>query len=296
MPTYSILGLRFELPWSLDLPAVEEPADYQVTFGPVEDVPDDPAIDSPLMTRKGRALELSMGGICRMVVPGQGTPAQVECYPHREQSIEEVKRQVLEHLIPRLLSRHYQLVLHASCAVFEHNALGFFARSGSGKSTMALAMARAGATILGDDSLVLDRGPDGAMARALWSTVRAFNDSLSTTLEVERPDAESSKIVLTHGEAARLTFERGAHPLKALYALEESDEIRILPMSPREAMLALLREAYHLEFDDMKGMAELMARTEQLGLTRRTFRLAYPRDFARLPEVVARVRAHAASL
>ena len=39
----------------------------------------------------------------------------------------------------------------------------------------------------------------------------------------------------------------------------------------------MLREAYHLEFDDMGGMADLMSRTEKLGLTRRTFRLAYPR-------------------
>ena len=170
MPVHPILGLQIELPWPVELPSSEESADYRILLGPPEDVPLDPAGESLIMSRRGSSLELAMGGICRMVVPAPGKPTVVTCFPDCSYDLEEVKRQILEHLIPRLLSRHHALVLHASCAVFEHGAVAFLAPSGSGKSTMALAMTSAGGSILGDDSLVLDISPGGALAELYGRT------------------------------------------------------------------------------------------------------------------------------
>jgi serine kinase of HPr protein (carbohydrate metabolism regulator) len=187
-------------------------------------------------------------------------------------------------------------VLHASSVVLDQGTVGFMAPSGSGKSTLALALARRGAIILSDDSLVLDRRDTGAVARPLWSSVRVHEEDLSEALWQRAPSAVYGKTAIDEKVDPTLRFARQESRLRAIYVLGESPTIEIERLAPREALLAVLREAYHLEFDDMVGVEGLMLRIEQLELTRRTYALRYPRDFACLDSVCERVAAHAAGL
>ncbi len=77
--------------------------------------------------------------------PVPGTPA------------EAVRHLYLDHVLPRLLAGAGKTVLHASAVEIDGVAIVFAGESGSGKSTLAASFCSAGARLLSDDAVLLDR-------------------------------------------------------------------------------------------------------------------------------------------
>jgi hypothetical protein len=295
VPAYRVLALTIEIPWTVNLPAASGAPELRLRLTAPESIPYGPNSEPLTITRHGDGLHLDLAGTCRFVVAPRGV--DVLCIPDPAADPEEVRRQALEHLIPRLLSRRHALVLHASSVVLPAGVVGFVAASGGGKSTLASSLARRQGAMLSDDSLVIDSDARGALARPLWSNVRLHLEDLPEDVRVRAVPAANGKAAITEETDPSLRFVRETAPLRALYVLGASSQnIEITRLAPRGALLALLRETYHLEFDDMLGVDGLMNRIEQLGLTHCTYGLVYPRDFSRLPEVCERVLTHAADL
>jgi hypothetical protein len=74
-------------------------------------------------------------------------------------------------LIDHLLAVHDRHLLHGACLIAPaaDGALALFAPSGTGKTTTALALARAGFALAGDDALVLRNTDQGAL---MWAVPR----------------------------------------------------------------------------------------------------------------------------
>jgi hypothetical protein len=297
VPCYSFLGLSVELPWRLEAPPSSSAADVEIVLEDAEPMEGLESEEPLELRRVGAGLELIFNGLCRMLILESGNLVRV--VPALGGQAKEVQRQVLEHLIPRLLSRTHGAVLHASSVAVDGGAVGFVAHSGAGKSTLALALARRGALMLGDDSLVIEERAGTPHVFPLWSGVRVYRRDLEEQLQRHfEPTVEGrDKVSLGAADDPKLHFSREVHPLRSLYILndEPADEIAILPMNPRETLLGLLRQAYHLEFDRLAGMGTLMSRIAQLGLPERTFALSYPRRVELLDEVCERVVEHVAS-
>ena len=114
----------------------------------------------------------------------------------------------------RLLLPFGRVILHASAVVYQGKALLFSAQSGGGKSThAALWQEHFGGQILNGDKVILYAGPDGPVACG-------------------SPVAGSSQIYVPM-----------CVPLAAVYLLRKAPHNRVLPVSQRDAVLALYGEA-----------------------------------------------------
>ena len=81
-----------------------------------------------------------------------------------EAGVPDDLRMALHTVAPKILALRGQFVLHASAVLLDGGLLAFCGKSGAGKTTTARALARAGATLISEDKLVVrptDAGLDG---------------------------------------------------------------------------------------------------------------------------------------
>lgn len=144
----------------------------------------------------------------------------------------------LRRLAPYLASLSGRLVLHAAAVSFQMAAL-FLGEAGAGKSTLALAMDRAGAPVLADDHVTVD-APEGGLVYAHASF---------PSVSVSRATAEAFGV-----EIAKDVAGKAFVPLKApdrmardmvqgVVFLERGREVAYSPMRPADAVARLLKEA-----------------------------------------------------
>jgi hypothetical protein len=132
--------------------------------------------------------------------------------------LDTVRMDVLARVLLLCVSSESVLCLHGSSVVTRGGAIAFLGHSGAGKTTLAMAVARAGALHLSDDTLpiALDDSP------SVWagdSTIRLCDDSASHfgTRAAERWRASDGKRVVF-----RPPLPDGSDrvPLTALYVVE----------------------------------------------------------------------------
>jgi hypothetical protein len=197
------------------------------------------------------------------------------------------------------------LWLHGSAVSIGSSAVGFLGISGTGKSTTGLALARAGARHICDDTLPVEIGD----TVSVWEsdrTLRLNGDSrrmLAGTAPAVRRDSDG-KFVITHEALAghdrpdAVGKEPMKVPLAALYLLEqhaEADADTPAPVAVRERIdsVGLIRAIMpHVKVGPVvrdgapSRMLFLIA-----ALARRVpvYRLRVARDWARLDELSTRI-------
>lgn len=198
---------------------------------------------------------------------------------------------VLGRVLALALHAEGRLCLHGSGVCTGGAALGFLAPKFHGKSTLALALVRAGARLLTDDTLVVATGAvphalPGVHAMRLWgdSAARLLDDGVGTAL------ADGDKLCLRDLPAARRM--QCSAPLAAVYLLTPTHAgdnrpaaVRT-PLPPTAAALALVG---HGKLSPLLGRAQAtlaLRRAVDVALSVPVYTLSVVRDFARLDEVV----------
>jgi hypothetical protein len=97
----------------------------------------------------------------RHVLSGDGR--RLCCMPERAAS-EDWQRFFVAQVLPFAAAVNGLELLHASAVAFGGRSLALVGRSGAGKTSLALALARLGATLLADDVVALERAADGVLA------------------------------------------------------------------------------------------------------------------------------------
>lgn len=158
--------------------------------------------------------------------------------------------------------------LHASAAVDANGVAWMFAGpSGVGKSTLAYALARQGWQILGDDGVVLEPTPGGAILHAWREPLQVSSWLASEFPELnERRELENANDPRRRIPMLAPRFARRA-PLGAI-------------VFPRRAVLDCLTP-----MSQTMALAELIVQSSQVLLADRET----PRHFARLRDVIAAV-------
>ncbi len=187
-----------------------------------------------------------------------------------------------------------RLCLHGSAVATENGSIAFVAPKFHGKSTLALALTRAGYRLMTDDVLPVDPGPP---ARAIPGVhqVKLWDDT-AQLFDVRRgePSPGDKHLVYEIPEES-LMFEPA--PLTAGYLLsprtgeQSMDEpARRIPLPDVTAALALVR---HTAMGSMMGGAQaarIFERAATLASTVPVYRLETVAGLERLNDVVAQLR------
>lgn len=142
----------------------------------------------------------------------------------------------------QLYLRHH-LVLHASAVDLGGAALAFAGGSGAGKSTMAALMCAGGARLITDDVLRLDDERTGTPRARLGATELRLRHG-ATTLAESFPERPAMRVSADRRQVLRLADDAEDRlPLAAVVIprpLYDRAALRVEPMPPKEALLALL--------------------------------------------------------
>jgi hypothetical protein len=179
--------------------------------------------------------------------------------------------------------------LHAGAVSLDGRCLVFAGTPGAGKSSLVAWMSRHGARFLCDDILPLRR-----QGRAVWG-----HPGLAQ-LRLEPPGArklgwrETRGLKREPGEKSKFAVvaSRGPRRVARIYLLERGpgESVEIRRLEPRRAFRALLKSTRNDSLDTPERLRRQMRLFAHLARTVPVCRLRYPRRFAALPAVLARIR------
>ncbi len=206
-----------------------------------------------------------------------------------------LEHQLIDQVLPRVLTHRGRTVLHAGCVDTPEGAVAFLGASGAGKSTLCAEMARAGHTLLSDDAILVRRTAGGSFeVLPTYPGLRLLPRSIAHLIDegaCGRPVAHATPKRRIDRLRAGFGTTVEPRPLLALFVLGVSETVRIQPMPPRQAFLALVAASFQLHLDDparsrrlFEGLGALVDRVP-------VRKLLYPREFARLPDVRSTVAA-----
>jgi hypothetical protein len=181
--------------------------------------------------------------------------------------------------------------LHASAVAVDGRAVAFLSRHGGGKTGLAAALMRAGHPLLSDDIVPVEEIAGAFHARPGYPQMRMWPDEAAHFVDrwEELPPVLPG---LAKRRARVESFLDATLPLACLYLAErrETGPVEILDVSPRDAVIELVRHSFSPHLVEAAGLQpgrfDLFARLVR-GVPVR--RLAYPSGFDLLPEVARRV-------
>lgn len=198
------------------------------------------------------------------------------------------------------LERSGVVALHGSAVRWSGRTMAFLAHSTGGKSTLAASLVASGAELVSDDVLALDDRAAAISVRPSYPLVKLTPESAALfgprafpPLPEYFPGQAKRAVVVGRGGVGRFAGE--SSPLSALYLLDRragAETVAIEPVSPRDAVVHLIRQSYAPRLVEALGLAprrlDFLARLAGAVPTRR---LVYPSGLDRLPEVHAALAA-----
>jgi hypothetical protein len=187
-------------------------------------------------------------------------------------------------------------VLHATAVVVNGRAVTFPSDNIAGKSVLAATLMQAGYPLLTDDILPVEHRHGAFIGRSGYPQMRLWPDEAQHFLghyqDLERVHPAYSKRRVPVGPDGLGAFCDTSQPLACLYLPERRDptehgtEIEIIPVSPRDAVIELVRHSFTPRVVEAIGLQpqrlEFFAQLVQQAPMRR---LVYPSGFEHLPRV-----------
>ncbi len=238
--------------------------------------------------RAGEAYVMRFPGLADFLLAQDG--GRIQAWPVPGVSDATLQHLYLNQVLPLALSKQGKLVLHGSAVEIGGGGVAFIGASGRGKSTLAASFAASGFRFLTDDGLLVE--PDGGGYRILPShpSIRLWQDSEAALVgagaQKAPPVQFTPKARFLAGEG--IVFCGQARHLRRVYFLGEG--VRQEPvferMSPREALVELVKNSFLLETEEHEWLAAHFDGLSRLVDEPIFYRLDYPRRF----EDLARVR------
>lgn len=201
---------------------------------------------------------------------------------------ETINHLLVDQVMPRVIAHRGDLVLHAGAVALGGRAVVVTAPSGYGKSTLTASLAADGATLIGDDALIVDSDRAGYRVRAVYPSLRLLPDSVAHLYG----DAIETGMVAHYSAKRRIDLaHEGADigsnaPLALILSLGPPDDnISARRLLPMEACMTLISNSFALDPTDTVRARDKLVRTSALATSTPAWELRYPRDYSRLREV-----------
>jgi hypothetical protein len=186
--------------------------------------------------------------------------------------------------------------LHASAVTLNRRAVAFLSTNRGGKTSLAAALMQLGHPLLTDDILPVEQIDEGFLGRPGYPTMRMWPDEAQHFvggyhgLEQVHPDLAKRRVPV--GRAGFGSFCAIPKPLACCYLperrepAERSTEIKIAPVSPRDAVMQLIRNSFAARMVEAAGLAPqrlnlFVSMARQVPMRR----LTYPSGFEHLAQV-----------
>lgn len=201
---------------------------------------------------------------------------------------------LLDHVLPRALTRQGKAVLHGSGLVSpRYGCFVVVGDSGRGKSTLAAALVGLGYRFLADDCVVVTPDTAGSEVVPAYPELRLAKRSIELSGVDELVDGgQVSRNALKRRMAlgGHESTEGESHRLAAVFALGIVDDRTVSePLSPAKAALALLANSFHLNADGDRAQA--LGRFASLAESCPVFGLGYEHTMAGLDTALADIDA-----
>ena len=195
-----------------------------------------------------------------------------------------------DQVFPRLLAHDGAFVVHAGAVRVGSSAMMLMGVSGRGKSTLTASFDRSGFALLGDDAMVVSSLRDRPRIRAVYPSLRLFPDSIDALMPGEPTAGPVAHF--TSKERIDVTIDStiGNEPLPvaAIFTLADAAADRVIairPLTAAETCMALVESSFALDPSDTAQARRRLDDASALARAVPAFEIAYPRDYARLPEV-----------
>ncbi len=199
---------------------------------------------------------------------------------------------LLDQVLPRVAALDGALVLHASGIVINHHAVAFLGPTGVGKSTLVASLCQRGFPLIADDCLALEITDQRIKVHPGYPSLRLWRDSaaqMAEMLPAVGPVAHYTDKRRVDVSANSVPFCDQLLPLAGAYVISSPDDsaqtIERSPLSPREALLAMLAGTFRLETGDPHLLVHDLDDYIEIAETIPFYALHYPRDYALLPAV-----------
>jgi len=149
-----------------------------------------------------------------------------------------------------LLHQRGLLLLHGSSVAIDGSAVIFLGHKGQGKSTIASKLYSRGHHFISDDHIVFDKDANSQFSVIpAYPHIKLWEDAIFSTLG-KTPD----ELHLLHpqldkrGYMVSDRFARKTIPVKQIFVIERGDEIGMIPIAPKDAVIELIRYSYFSRF------------------------------------------------
>lgn len=236
--------------------------------------------------RDGYLLEFDDTGSFEVSAGG----SEIRWCPGPHATLEAARTDVIGRVLAVALHASGTLSLHGSAVALGCGGVAFLAPKFHGKSTLALALANAGARLITDDTLPVDPGPPASVRPGVHS-LRLWDDSVarlgSVAAEATPPRGEKH-LVKNLPDARMLLVPTALHAIYLLSPVASTNgvAVRRTRLSAVPSVLSLVR---HAKLGPLLGRSESVHVFESAVAIARTvpvYTLEVFRDFDRLPEVV----------
>lgn len=224
-------------------------------------------------------------------------PDRIVAHPAAAEPSPLIEIHLLGTVLSYWLERRGLVTLHASAVEIAGRAAVFASTHGGGKTGLAAALLQAGHPLLSDDLLPVEErdgtflGRPGYPQMRMWPDEAAWFLGSHEHLPIVHPELSKRRVPVGPGGLG--TFHGSPLPLACIYLPErtEGEALEIREVSPRDALIELLRHSFSPRLVEAAGLQP--ARFQHLSnlvLQVPVKRLRYPSGFDRLPGVAEAVR------
>ena len=265
-----------------DLSVRQRPVDVEgISFAPLEDVDDDTQV------WLDRAWDEERIVLRFPDVVAELTDDHIWIDPLEVEDLDYLAHVILDHIIPRWLALHGDLVLHGGSVIMPNGlAVAFIGESGTGKSSITTALGRHGWRVLGDDAARLVRGGDGWLAFPAYPGTRLLGDSRRALT----PDTRSAPMTEGADKHRLVADVPMATEAARLGLVVELGDDRAVPATARLSLPAatagLVRHSFYLAPTLGEVAPRAFVQSSELAETVPCVRLNFPRRWDIYPDLM----------
>jgi hypothetical protein len=214
--------------------------------------------------------------------------SEIVCRPRPGTPENTIQHLLLDQVIPLVINLRGGEALHASAVLTYHGVVAFAGPAGSGKSTIAGSLLKRGYSFVSDDCLTLSEKDREIYAIPAYPGLRLWNDAKAHLFGEngnEKSVAHYTSKLRVDIEERPESYSPEPKPFVRLYDIinstetDDTSDIRIEKLSPRDSFIALVRCTFRLDITDQEMLVRQFHFLKRIAARVSVRRLSFPRNF-----------------